>query len=231
MKNKLFYVFPNVNKQAGYTITEMMIAIAIVGILTLSVGTILITTAATKNMRSDGRDLLGTIQRAKLEAIKRNTCVGVVLNPAAAPPADLSGVTNRGSYNIFIDDGRGGGNACNALIDGTESTNPLMMARAQEAILVKDGVAMTRSTNPSTPGAGNDPNFNDLFDSITFNNRGIAVQRQPDPLAAPFTSIVLRNDPNPANASWWGRIVINNMGGGIEYQTNNLPANQGSWSE
>ena len=179
-------------------------------------------------MHSDGREILSAVQRAKLEAVKRNTCVGIVLNPAANPPADLTGVANRGSFTVFIDDGRGGGNECNAQIDGTEANNPLMQAIPQG---VKDGVAMTRSTDPSSPGAGNDGNFNDLFDSITFNNRGIAQTRLPNALPVPFTSIVLRNDPNPANANWWGRIVVNNMGGGMAYQTNNDPAIQGNWSE
>lgn len=214
----------------GFTITEVSVVIAIIALLAVGAASTVLSMRPTKNMRSDGRDILSALQQAKLEAIKRNTCVGVLLFPAAAPPADLTGDANRGSYMMFIDDGRGfPAGACDAVLNGTEANNPLMPANPLvNASRVREGVALTRSPTASTAA---DLNLNELFDSISFDNRGLARARTPDPVVPPFNAIVLRNDPNPANPTWWGRVVANNVGGSILFQTNNNPANQNVWSD
>ena len=74
-------------------------------------------------MHKFGRELVGAVQQARLDAVRLNACVRIsfidndgdstTAAPAlpAVPPADLSGFPNasRGGYWVHIDDGSGGG--------------------------------------------------------------------------------------------------------------------------
>lgn len=207
----------------GFSLVEISIALAIVGILAVVIVPSFLAMGPTRNMNSDGRGLLTLIQRAKVEAIQRGECVAVRLNTGAAPPADLSGqpAANRGSFTLFLDDGAGvGGIACNAIMDGTE----ILIGLQQ---FVGEGVALTQAPVVATVPPAGDPNFNDLFESISFEARGLIPQLGRRWVGG--RAIVLRNDPNPALATWWGRVIVS-PSGSVSYQTNNNPATENTWS-
>ncbi len=206
----------------GFTLTELAVVIAVIGILSAVGITSYMGMRPTRNMSSDGRDLLSMMQTARVEAIRRNSCVGLILQPGGAPPADLSGAANRGGYTLFVDDGVGGLPAvsCDAIQNGGEQILNTTTVRA--------GVALTQSPIAVTAA---DPNYTsdtntDLFTSISFDPRSLVATRG---WAAGNRPIVFRNNPNPANATWWGRVIVT-PSGSVEYQTNNNPANEAIWS-
>ncbi len=210
---------PAINSE-GFTLTEVAVVLIVVGILSVAFVGNYMSMRSTRNMNSDGRALLSLIQRAKVEAIGRGECVGLILNTGNAPPADLSGqsAANRGNFFMFLDDGNGvGGTACNAIQDGAEVAITVQQN-------VGDGVAMT-PTGFAVPV--NDPNSNDLFDRISFAPRALVAARG----STAGQAVVFRNDPNPASATWWGRVIIN-PSGSAAYQTNdsNTQADVVNWS-
>lgn len=202
--------------QNGYSLVEIMIAVAIIGILAGAVVINNATMRPTRNMHSYGRDLLSAVQLARLDAIRNNTCMGIFFD-----------IPN-GSYWIFTDDGTGAGTACDAVMDPAEQGNALSPARQ---VTVPDGVTIAQS--PVAATFGTDPNYRlagpppdtDLFDSISFDSRSLVAARVWNGVGA----ITLRNDLVVANATWWGRIIVT-PSGSVEYQTNNNPVNQGNWS-
>jgi type IV fimbrial biogenesis protein FimT len=102
-------------KQAGFTLAELMMTIVIGAIL------IAIAVPAINNwlpnyrLRTAARDLYSNMQKAKMEAVRRNVNVIIVFTPGAYVPAGRVG-----SYQVFVDDGNGGGTAGDGILNGTE---------------------------------------------------------------------------------------------------------------
>jgi type IV fimbrial biogenesis protein FimT len=96
-------------KENGFTLIEMMVVIAIIGIITA------IATGSFKRNETKLRDAASMIQadfeRARSRAIRENAFVVVVINTN----------TDTHAYNIFIDNGTGGGTAQNLTRDGSET--------------------------------------------------------------------------------------------------------------
>lgn len=199
----------------GFSIAEVMVAVSIIGILAVTYIGYEIAMRSTRNMHAYGRDLLSNAQLAKLEAIKRNTCVGLAFDRPNS------------RYWVFTDDGTGaGGVACNARMDGTEQLHPQYPAIEYR---VPGGVTMALSPVAVTVA---DPNFTtivntDLFDGISFGSRGLIRAR--DFVSGAAT--VFMNGPTAANTTWWARVVISTQGGSMQYQTNDNPVNENRWSE
>lgn len=98
----------------GFTLIEAIIVIAIFGIVAA-----VSLPAASKmlpnyRLKSAARQLFSHMQKARSEAVKRNTNVGIQFNTVTFPATG-------GGYTVFLDDGSGGGTAGNATLDGTES--------------------------------------------------------------------------------------------------------------
>ncbi len=61
------------------------------------------------------------MQKAKAEAAARNQTVGVIFAPVVCMAAPVTTVPSPGgSYQVFVDDGSGGGVAGNLVLDGGE---------------------------------------------------------------------------------------------------------------
>jgi len=100
----------------GFTLIELLLIVAIIAVV---VG---IATPQISNMRQDftlraaSRDLLSRMQSAKLEAVKRNANVAIVFTTG-----DYTAAGGVGGYEIFVDNGEGGGTANNFSRDGAET--------------------------------------------------------------------------------------------------------------
>jgi type IV fimbrial biogenesis protein FimT len=87
-------------KQYGFTVTEIVIVMAIIGILGAVATPSFLAWLPGYRLKSAVRDLQGHLQTAKYEAVQRSGNVAVNFNPPPAPPC---GCVN--CYQIFVDDG------------------------------------------------------------------------------------------------------------------------------
>ena len=98
-------------KNSGFTLVELMIGIAIISILvSVAVPAVINGWLPNYRLKSAARDLYSNLQKARLEAVKRNVDVIAVFTPAAYDPDGRVG-----SYQIFVDD-----NPANGALDGGE---------------------------------------------------------------------------------------------------------------
>lgn len=121
------------NKQKGFTLIEIMVAVAIVAILTAVAVPNVRSWMANYRLKADARGLYADMHQARLEAVNRKANVIFTFTPAVAP-CTLNG---GGSYLFFADDGAGA-NAGNNVQDADE---PTFLAGAFD-----DGVCLAAST-------------------------------------------------------------------------------------
>lgn len=76
----------------GFTLLELIIAVAVFGILAAIAIPLLNSTTKNADLRSAAQEMYGQFQRAKMEAIKRNQPVAIVF--------DTTGVDQ---YQVFVD--------------------------------------------------------------------------------------------------------------------------------
>ncbi|HOP48571.1 MAG TPA: GspH/FimT family pseudopilin [Desulfobacteraceae bacterium] len=99
----------------GFTLVELVIAIVVIAVMVGMAVPAVIHWLPDYRLKSAARHLVANFQRAKIEAVKRNTNIVLEFQPAAFSPG--GGV---GSYLIFADDGSGGGVAGDDIRNGTE---------------------------------------------------------------------------------------------------------------
>jgi type IV fimbrial biogenesis protein FimT len=95
----------------GFTLLELMIAVAIIGVLVRLAVPNFQTWVSNQRLRDDMSQIETDIQIARITAINRNGPVTVVFNQPTV-----------GQYTVFTDNGQGGGTARDLTQNGTETT-------------------------------------------------------------------------------------------------------------
>ena len=126
-----------VNNDYGISLVEIMTVITIITVLATIAIPNFMKWMPNMRLKSSARGVYSTLQKAKVEAVKRNACIGVRFSTVTVPATG-------GGYTLFLDDGSGGGAACNGTQDGTElqiSTN-----------MVAVDTSLTKATFPTPAG-------------------------------------------------------------------------------
>lgn len=97
-------------KQKGFTLLEIMIAVAILTILVAIAIPNYQVWVSNQRLRSDMAQLEGDLQAARMAAINRSAAVTALFNTPAA-----------GQYVLFVDNGAGGGTARDGIRNGAEA--------------------------------------------------------------------------------------------------------------
>jgi type IV fimbrial biogenesis protein FimT len=110
----------------GFTLVEVLVVLTIITILIAVAVPAFLAWRPNIHYRQAGRDLFLDMQLAKMEAVKRNVNVGVILNEVGSCPAEGTAAPvpePGGSYSLFYDDGSGAGGVRNDNIkNGSEET-------------------------------------------------------------------------------------------------------------
>lgn len=103
------------HRQAGFTMAELIIAIAVIAILAAIAVPNIISWLPNYRLKAVARNVISNFQKAKMEAVKTNKDVIITFTTGAYTPS--GGV---GSYRIFVDDGSGGGTEGDGIQNGSE---------------------------------------------------------------------------------------------------------------
>ncbi|MBT6338862.1 MAG: type II transport protein [Desulfobacula sp.] len=106
---------PIIKNKKAFSLLELLVVILIIAIsITFGLPSL---TEMVNNQRLKGtaRDIFSIFKKAKQEAIRRNTNVVISITPASYSPDGM-----KGSYLVFVDDGKGTGTAENSILDGDE---------------------------------------------------------------------------------------------------------------
>ena len=87
------------HRQAGFTMVELMIVIAVIAILSAIAVPNIINSLPNYRAKAAARDMISNFQKAKMEAVKRNRDVVISFATGAYTPSG-----HVGSYLIFVDD-------------------------------------------------------------------------------------------------------------------------------
>lgn len=102
-------------RRKGFTLVELMVVIAVVGIMSAIATTMMLRYYPNYQARGAARNLVANLQQARMEAIRSNANVVIEMTPGV-----LTTAGRVGAYRAFVDDGAGGGVSSNNIRDGAE---------------------------------------------------------------------------------------------------------------
>ncbi|WP_299978201.1 GspH/FimT family pseudopilin [Desulfobacula sp.] len=129
-------------RNSGFTLIEVMIVIGMIGILSAISIPSAMKWLPNYRLKAAARDLYSNMQKAKVEAVKRNTDVLIKFTSEAYAPAG-----GKGSYQVFVDDGGtdiNPGIADNQIRDGDEQV--LAQVNMPKNVSLYDIIGLTGNT-------------------------------------------------------------------------------------
>jgi type IV fimbrial biogenesis protein FimT len=101
--------------QAGFTMLELIMVTVVISILAAIALPNIIDWLPNYRLKAAARDMISNFQKAKMEAVKTNKDVIIQFTPGAYAASGQVG-----SYQIFVDDGSGGGTEGDGIQNGSE---------------------------------------------------------------------------------------------------------------
>lgn len=124
--------FSGRGRRAGFSMVELMVVIAVIGVLSGIAIPSILQFRDNARMRTAVSEMLALFRLAQTEAVKRNNFTCMNFNSATA------------TTTLFLDNGSGGGTARNCVLDGSEPT--------LRALVLPTGTSIPSSTI-NFPGA------------------------------------------------------------------------------
>ncbi len=115
--------FPKIDcTRNGFSLVELMIVVAIIGLIAVFGTPALLSMKAKSNVRADARDVYSTLKYIQSEAVKRSDSICVLFNTPSG-----------GDYTVFID------NKDNGTQDGGEATLDVKNLRPGSSFGINSG--------------------------------------------------------------------------------------------